>query len=295
MAGAENLSQRNCPICDADNRGEMPHFLSAEPWLLKSCGSCGLVYLENPPDYSALEDEFAWEKSYATEARRRAEREPLRYRLTRRRSSFLKTLGRRKRKLPALAEKYVQGGRIVDVGCGDGKWLAMLDGQFEPYGIEISPAQVTEARRKTKSNGGKIVQGDAITGLTSFPSDHFDGALMHAYLEHEIHPKAVLKEASRVLRPGGHLIVKVPNFACLLRRLRGKYWCGLRFPDHVSYFSPTTLQDLLNRCGFEMVQSRFVDHLPTSDNMWCVAAKQTAVIPFPLEAASSPSGIRRAA
>ena len=269
------MPERNCPLCETDNRHESPHFLSVEHWHLKACRSCGLVYLENPPDYSALEDEFAWEKSFSLETRRRAEREPLRYRLARRKPSWLRWTKRTRGKLPRLTDKFVGSGRIIDIGCGDGKWLASLVGDYEPYGIEISPGQVAEARRNLEARGGRIVQANAVSGLACFPNDHFDGALMHAYLEHETQPKRVLQETRRVLRPGGHLILKVPNFASVLRRFRGKYWCGLRVPDHVSYFSPATLSDLLTRCGFQIGRFHVADHLPTSDNMWCVAAKNS--------------------
>ncbi len=45
-------------------------------WLLKACAGCGLVYLENPPDYGALQSELAWEKSVAAERKRRRDAEP---------------------------------------------------------------------------------------------------------------------------------------------------------------------------------------------------------------------------
>lgn len=274
------MPERNCPLCETDNRQETPHHLSTGPWRLKSCRSCSLVYLENPPDYSALEDEFAWEKSFQAENDRRAKREPVRYRLVRQGTRWLGWTGRTRHKLPRLVDEFVAAGRILDIGCGDGKWLARLGETFDPYGIEISPGLVARARANLESRSGRIVQADAMTGLAHFPDGHFDGALMHAYLEHEMRPRQVLEETWRVLRPGGHLIVKVPNFASLLRRIRGSYWCGLRFPDHVTYFSPATLSELLARCGFEMARFHVRDRLPTSDNMWCVAVRQSAVIPF---------------
>ncbi len=280
MKSANETSRRVCPLCDTDNCHETPLSLSFEEWRLKSCRSCGLVYLENPPSYAALENEFAWEKSFEVEARRRARRQPLTRRFTRLAAPLQRWI-KRKRRLPTLVDKYVGSGRIIDVGCGRGNSLVAIGADYELYGIEISPDQAQQARRSIEPLGGKLVQADAVSGLAVFPDSYFHGAVMHAYLEHEVHPKHVLEETWRVLRPGGHLVVKVPNFACILRRLRGRDWCGLRFPDHVSYFTPETLQDLLNRSGFHTAQFRVTDRLPTSDNMWCVFAKQTASLAMP--------------
>jgi hypothetical protein len=76
-----------------------------------------------------------------------------------------------------------------------------------------------------------------------------------------------------VLRPDGRLILKMPNYASVNRRVRGARWCGYRFPDHVNYFTPASLQAMVRAAGLEVVRMRAVDRLPTSDNMWLVAGR----------------------
>jgi hypothetical protein len=77
-----------------------------------------------------------------------------------------------------------------------------------------------------------------------------------------------LTKLRRKLKSGGALIVKVPNFACWNRLVRGARWCGLRFPDHVNYFTPRTLWDMLKRAGFRVARFSLRDRFPLSDNMW---------------------------
>jgi hypothetical protein len=98
--------------------------------------------------------------------------------------------------------------------------------------------------------------------------------LVESYLEHEVQPAEVLRELSRVLRAGSAIILKLPNYACWNRRVRGMNWCGFRLPDHVNYFTPDTLRTMLGQQGFEIVRFTFLDRLWTNDNMWCVARKK---------------------
>ena len=94
---------------------------------------------------------------------------------------------------------------------------------------------------------------------------------MHAFLEHEMHPLETLRAAARVLRPDGRLILKMPNYASINRRVRGARWCGFRFPDHVNYFTPASLRAMVQAAGLRVVRMHVSDRLPTSDNMWLVA------------------------
>jgi hypothetical protein len=82
----------------------------------------------------------------------------------------------------------------------------------------------------------------------------------------------LLRKLHRVLSQDGLVVLKVPNFACVNRLLRGGRWCGFRYPDHVNYFTPTTLRRLALESGFEVSQG-FLDCLPTSDTMYAVLRK----------------------
>ena len=162
---------------------------------------------------------------------------------------------------------------MLDVGCGFGRVFGLLN-QYIPYGVEISQQMAQQADAVARKRGGRVVQCDAISGVASFEPEFFSGVVLCSFLEHEARPRELLAGVARVLRPGGSVIIKVPNYASLNRQIRGRRWCGYRFPDHVNYFTPDSLRALLRICGLQVERFGLTDRLPLSDNMWCVASSQ---------------------
>jgi predicted SAM-dependent methyltransferase len=121
--------------------------------------------------------------------------------------------------------------------------------------------------------GGRIVASSAVEGVTHFRPDEIDVAVLSSFLEHEAQPLALLRNLHRVLKPGASVIIKVPNYACWSRRLRGPRWPGFRFPDHVNYFTPATLRTLAERAGFRIARQTLLDRFPLSDSMYAVLQK----------------------
>jgi SAM-dependent methyltransferase len=265
---------RTCPICNRDNRSQPVHPYSEPPWELKQCAGCGLVYLENAPAYQKLETEFAWEETWAEEARKRRQREPVLYYGSRALQGIPKRLFRRD-KLMSWIRRYIAPGRILDVGCAGGHTLLKLPDGYVPFGVEVSKEQAAVARARFAARGGDAIQGDAISSLPRFPGESFSGVLMASYLEHELAPGTVLQQVVRIMRPGARAIIKAPNFASWNRLVRGRRWCGMRHPDHVNYFTPALLDRLLRTSGLRVLRFGPFDRFPTSDNMWLVAEKPT--------------------
>ncbi|HEY0262999.1 MAG TPA: class I SAM-dependent methyltransferase [Granulicella sp.] len=260
----------SCSVCGTDNTTQPVHPDSVAPWELKQCTNCSMLYLENPPAYEVLEEELAWERTYAQETVTRKQRNPVLYALGRAPKAAVQAVLKRD-KLRALAEQYIAPGPVLDVGCGGGAMLARLPRQYVPCGIEISKELATMARNTFTPRGGFVVQADALRGLQQMEAGYFTGIVMTSFLEHETNAREVLEATRRVMSPGAGLIVKVPNYASWNRTLRGHKWCGFRFPDHVNYFTPVLLKRLLETTGFRIVRFNLGDRMPTSDTMWLVA------------------------
>jgi len=231
-----------------------------------------MVYLENPVDYSALEDEMAWEKTYAAEAETRRRRNPVLYSVARAPKALWQRLSRRDR-LVSWVRRCFAPGPVLDVGCAGGHTLERLPRQFIPYGIEVSAELSRLAQQRFAPRGGRVLQGDALSELRQFDAEFFTGVIMSSFLEHESEPRAVLVAATRVMRRDACIIVKVPNFGSWNRALRGTRWCGFRFPDHVNYFTPPLLRLLVTGSGLQVVRFGLLDRFPTSDSMWLVARR----------------------
>ena len=242
-------------------------------WHLKICAQCSFVYLQDPPNYEAFVHDFAWEKTYKSESQRRKSDEPV-LNAWSRFSKFVRHRIFKRNKLLALIRRFVSSGRILDVGCGSGTQNShWIEKRYEPWGVEISAVLARRAGEFFSRHGGQCIQADAVSAMSGMPNDFFDGILMMSYLEHELNPRGVCKAAFGSLKQGCHLIIKVPNHACWNRYARGKKWCGYRFPDHVNYFTPSSLINLLEETGFSIVKFEWSDRFPTSDNMWVVARK----------------------
>jgi len=266
---------RRCPLCDTDHSADQPLAYSPREWPLKQCSRCRLVYLEKAAAYTAMGEDFAWEKTSLAEKARRKSAEPLKQKV----SDSMKRLRRdlfKRQKLGEFIRAYLAPGHVADVGCGNGNSLLHLPEGYTAIGLEISRALAAQAQRKAATRGGRVIAGDALTGMQSLGGGELSGVVMSAYLEHEIQPRPLLAEVHRALRPQGRIIIKVPNFASWNRVVRGARWCGFRFPDHVNYFTPHTLARLGQETGFRVLRCRWQDRLPTSDNLWMVLEKCAA-------------------
>ncbi len=265
----EPSTPRACPVCNTDRHAA---FLQEGAWRLVRCSACPMVFLLNPPAYESLVEEHAWEASKSQERAERVKREPTLHWM----QSRMKPLRRRLRpdRLRDLAESFGFAGRVLDVGCGTGsRTLKKLPAGITPFGVEIEPGPAAEADRRFRERGGYAVTAPVSEGLARFDDASMDASLAYAYFEHETQPGPVLAGLARVLKPGAPLILKTPNFGSVNRRIRGRRWCGYRWPDHVNQFTPRTMADLLGRHGFEVARSTLRDHLPTSDNLWMVARR----------------------
>lgn len=271
------LARNQCPVCRCNSRRPLARPRLGRPWKLSECQACRFVYLAQTPEVDAIAEHFPWEETLVAEKQRRDRRDGEPVRRTRRLLAMAKRALKRhtrRDKVAALSGRYFEPGPVIDIGCGDGGVIHSLPESCEPHGVELSPGLATEAERCFASRGGTVVEADAISGLRRWDDGFFSGALARSFLEHEPRPLEMLRETRRVLRPSGRLILKLPNYGCVNRKLRGDHWCGWRFPDHVNYFTPRTLRRILADARFRIVRFNLADRFPASDNMWCVAERK---------------------
>lgn len=267
--GTLPVVRRDCPLCGVDDAVPIRGY-GVDIWRLVRCGGCGFAYLDRAPDYAALHDVMAWEKTGAVELERRAEIRPISFRLSRATRLRMALLPRKQ--MSDLVARHATPGNVVDLGCGTGWHLARLPPVYIPFGIEISAEAAAEADRALRQRGGGALNQPALLGLRSFADGFFSAATLRSYLEHELQPRAVLRELWRTLMPGGVAIVKVPNYGSLNRRVTGHKWCGFRYPDHLNYFTPKSLRAMAEDAGYR-VRFGLTDRLPTSDNFYAVLIK----------------------
>jgi SAM-dependent methyltransferase len=272
---------RSCPLLERSSRSQQLAYAPA-PWSLRRCLDTGFVYLANPPAQALFRDAFAWEVTHEAESRRRQQAEPAVYALSEAMKGFRRRVLKRD-KVAALgrsiARSFESGPiRLVDIGCAEGTLIervvagvpaAVVD-RIEPIGIEISTHLASVAGRTLAGRGGRCIHATGIDGLAMLEPSSAHVIVLSCILEHEIEPLTLLRRCRERLAADGRIIVKVPNYNCLGRLLRGRKWCGFRWPDHVNYFTAQTLSAMARAAGLEVVRMGLFDRSPLSDSLYAV-------------------------
>lgn len=165
-------------------------------------------------------------------------------------------------------EMLPTGERILDVGCWGGESaceFGAFDKFKEVHGVDI----IEQSVRRAESRGLKARLVDLNRDPFPYDSGFFDCVTLLAVLEHVLDPYLLLREAHRVLRPNGILIIAVPNVASFSNRARLLFgripvtsldpgWDG----GHLHYFTPAALRQLLLEMGFRVLSRGTTGGLP---------------------------------
>lgn len=264
---------RNCPICGADNSHESPLRYSWRDWALKECRACRFVYLENPPPLEKLTAEHSWDVNHPERRERIRNNSPVYSSISTALRAVRRRVTNKKNKLNRYVARWIPPGKVADVGCGDGGNMARLPEQYEPVGVEISETLARRAEETVRHRKATILNMSAIDGMEHIAKGSLSGVIMRSFLEHETRPRELLVSAACVLKSDGAIIIKVPNYACINRRVIGSTWCGFHFPGHVNYFTPQSLRRIVESVGLQVARFNWASHFPLSDNMWLVARR----------------------
>ena len=142
------------------------------------------------------------------------------------------------------------GRRLLDVGCGTGLFLELAQQRgFEPYGVDLSADSIEHAR--TKPWGGNTYHG-APQDVPEIASGGFDVITLWSVLAHLAQPVEDFAALRSLLAPDGVLLVLTVNANSLYFKKTREHWNGFT-PNHLKFFSPTTLELLLAKTGFSAV------------------------------------------
>jgi SAM-dependent methyltransferase len=202
-----------------------------ETFQLVRCKRCGLLYLNPRP---ALDDLGRYYRDdYAPFARRGI-------------SARAKSLTFR-REVAELWPMLAPPSRVIDIGCATGELLHAVQARGNPnvLGIEPSSGAAAIARQRWRL--------EVLTGTleaAELPAASIDVALLSHTAEHLPSPSTTFAELNRVLKPGGTVVLWVPNAASFAAQLLGDWWIGYDAPRHFYAYTPATLAQLLQRQSF---------------------------------------------
>ena len=145
---------------------------------------------------------------------------------------------------------FVNGGKILDIGCSSGIFLSCLPENFDRYGVEPGVEGGMAAKRLMSDE--RIHIGTIDTA--EYAESSFDIITMWDVIEHLDAPTTYLNRINKLLKPDGHIVVLTPDFGSISARLMGRKWPNL-IRQHIYYFTRRTLAQSLSACGFSVVRT----------------------------------------
>lgn len=138
---------------------------------------------------------------------------------------------------------------VLEIGCGGGANLEKLAKlAHRTIGVEPDP----KARATALAAGQSVLPGTAEVLPKEVTELRFDVILFMHVLEHTISPFPALKNAVRLLKPGGLVVAEVPNNACLAVDRFDVNWFWLDAPRHLNFFTPESVCALLTSVGLHI-------------------------------------------
>lgn len=150
-----------------------------------------------------------------------------------------------------IVQRYVAGGRLLDVGCASGAFLrCAADTGWSVVGGEPAEGLCAKAKEALRGRGEVFC---LTLQQANLPASSFDALTLWDVLEHVPDPLAFLKHCASLLKPGGYLFANVPDLDSLQARLLRERW-PLLLAEHLNYFNRRSLK----LCG-ELAELRWVN------------------------------------
>lgn len=279
--GCEALGR--CPVCGCGRRallhaGLSDRIFGVAPgrWSMYGCGGCGSAYLDPRPDRATIGLAYAnyythcaqgaptvrrigalrtllhdWLNGYVN-SRYGLAREPARAagRL------IVPLLWPLRAAVDAecrhLARLPSDGGALLDVGCGNGEFVALARAMgWNAEGVDFDAKAVSAARA-----AGLAVRHGGIE-LFEGVRERYDAITLSHVIEHVHDPVDLLARIHALLKPGGRLWLETPNLGSLGHRVYGAHWRGLEPPRHLVLFTAASMRAALRRAGFSDIAQKF--------------------------------------
>jgi 2-polyprenyl-3-methyl-5-hydroxy-6-metoxy-1,4-benzoquinol methylase len=215
---------KKCLLCNSPELRELK--LYTKDFLIK-CNNCGFIFCSKIPSSEELENYYG--------------------RYIRNNSISPITISRYNELLDKF-EKYRKTNNILDVGCGDGYFLEVARNRgWNVFGTEYT----NEAIGVCRSKKIEIFKGEL--NYSNFNGIEFDVVTSFEVIEHINNPKEVIDNILKLLRIGGALYFTTPNFNSINRRLLKSDWLIIEYPEHLSYYTSSTMNKFLKSNKFSKV------------------------------------------
>lgn len=228
-------THKNCPICDHNHfdvwMEVADYFLTNENFSLVKCRQCGFILTNPYPTKAEIERYYHSDEYYSHPNKRKGLISKV-YEMVKLRNVKYKF---------RVATSGLERGRILDIGCGSGDFLAYAKTKgWEIHGIEPNSQAKSFSEKRLEI---KLSDPDQITAISDFT---FDVITLWHVLEHVEDLSGQLIQLKRILKPGGRLVIALPNPDAHDAKYYGKYWAAFDVPRHLYHFRFQHIRQLLN-------------------------------------------------
>jgi 2-polyprenyl-3-methyl-5-hydroxy-6-metoxy-1,4-benzoquinol methylase len=234
-----------CPWCGKPTEKRVlelkDYFLSKEEFSLMECPACGLRFTNPRPSQEVI-GKYYQSENYYSHQQNKIGFVPRIY-------EFVKSFNIKHK--ASLAVKGLPKGRLLDIGCGVGDFLVYVQKLgWEVHGIEPSD----DAKAIAESRLGFRPQSPK--DYASLPDHSFDVITLWHVLEHIDDLHFQTSEIIRLLKPGGRLVIALPNFQSFDCQYYKEKWAAWDVPRHLNHFAPDVLRRMWTSLGFENIDTQ---------------------------------------
>jgi SAM-dependent methyltransferase len=245
----EHTDIANCPICKKPessfyiSTNALMHEPNNEVYTFNICDTCEAVFLTNPVTNEKLDNYYtdnylpyrgaaAWGKysSFVVNSQKK---------LDLRRVNFVK---RQLKKNPANLS-------VLDVGCGNPSFLELLQQNTK---VNCTGIDFSDLGWKDKNYPNLELKKIAIEDYNS--TKLFDAITLWHYLEHDYNPHQTIEKLYKCLKPGGKLVIEVPDYKSISAKIQKSYWQGWHSPRHISLLSEKSFALLFEKDKWEITK-----------------------------------------
>ncbi len=246
----EHTTAVNCPICKKtesnyySSTNALMHEPNNEVYIFNVCNNCEAVFLTNPVTPERLDNYYtdnylpyrgpaAWGKysSFVANSQKKTDSN---------RVNFVKKY---------LKKNNANNLNVLDVGCGNPSFLEFLQqsSKVNCTGIDFSDSG-WKGKNYINLELKKVAIEDYVT------DKQFDVITLWHYLEHDYNPSQTIETLYNCLKPGGKLIIEVPDYKSISAKIQKSYWQGWHSPRHISLLTKKSFALLFKKDKWEITK-----------------------------------------
>lgn len=234
-----------CPWCGNQSENSYlkvkDYFLTQEDFEILKCDQCGLLFTTPQPDPNEIGKYYQSDEYYSHQQNK---------------TGFIPRVYERVKSVnlknkASMAISDLKSGNLLDIGCGVGDFLCQVKKLgWNVMGIEPSDDAKKIAQERLGFTPLSPSEYDQI------PDQSFDVITMWHVLEHVSDLYFQMKELVRLLKPGGRLIIALPNYKSFDSCYYKDKWAAWDVPRHLNHFSPECIQSIFSTVGFQYLDTK---------------------------------------